>query len=72
MRALIYVTAEYKTSCSGGAIVTIEDRNIHNGCSIVLTEFRSVIVWLFRCVDECNGDQQCEWPSNEGTLLKVF
>jgi hypothetical protein len=38
----------------------------------VLTEFRSVIVWLFQCVAECNVDRQCNWPSNGGTLLNVF
>jgi hypothetical protein len=72
MNAMLYVTAEHKISCSGGAIKTIEHRNIHNGCSTVLTEFKSVIVWLFLCVAECNGDRQCNWPSNGGTVLKVF
>ena len=47
MRALLYVTAVHKMSCSGSPIVTIEHRNIHKGCSTVLTEFMSVIVWFF-------------------------
>jgi hypothetical protein len=59
-------------SSSGRAIGTIENRNIHIGCNTVLTEFSSVIVWLFLCVAECNGDRQCNWPSNGGTVLKVF
>ena len=72
MRAVLYVTAVRKMSCSGSTIVTIEHRNIHNDCSTVLTEFRSVIVWLSLCAAECNGDRQCEWPSNGGTLLNAF
>jgi hypothetical protein len=61
MYAVLYVTAEHKISCSGGAIGTIEHRDIHNGCSTVLTEFRSVIVWLFLCVAECNGDRHPQY-----------
>jgi hypothetical protein len=72
MHAMLYVTAEHKTSCSGGTIETIEHRNIHNGRSAVLTEFRSVIVSLFVCAAECNGDRQCKWPSDRGNLLEVF
>jgi hypothetical protein len=72
MYAVLYVTAEHKISCSGCAIGTIVHRNIHNVCSTVLTEFSSVIVWLFLSVAECNADRQCNWPSSGGTLPKMF
>jgi hypothetical protein len=55
LHATLYVTTEHKMSCSGCAIETIVHRDIHNGCSTVLTEFRSVIVWLFLSAAECSG-----------------
>ena len=69
---MLYVTEGHKMSCSGGAIEKSEHLNGDKVCSTVLTDFMSVIVWLFLCVAECNGDGQCEWPSNGGTLLKGF
>jgi hypothetical protein len=72
LHAMLSVTTEHKMSCSGGAIETIVHRDIHNGCSTVLTEFRSVIVWLFLSAADCSADRQYKWPSDGGTLLEVF
>jgi hypothetical protein len=72
MHATLYVTAVPKMSCRGDTKETSEHRNIHNGYSTVLTEFRSVMFWLFLCADECSGDRQCKWASDGVTLLKVF
>jgi hypothetical protein len=43
MHDTIYVTLIHKMSYRGDTEKTSEHRNTHNGCSTVLTEFRSVI-----------------------------